>query len=61
MVYNPLVTRLLQECQGKAKTISGVEMFVAQAARQYELWTGLPAPRELMRDVVLQRLTSPLR
>jgi 3-dehydroquinate dehydratase/shikimate dehydrogenase len=59
MVYNPLVTRLLQECGGKVKTISGVEMFVAQAAKQYELWTGLPAPRELMREVALHRLTVP--
>jgi 3-dehydroquinate dehydratase / shikimate dehydrogenase len=36
--------------------ISGVEMFVAQGARQFELWTGKPAPRELMREIVLEKL-----
>ncbi len=61
LVYNPLETRLLRECRGKARTISGLDMFIAQAARQFELWTGLPAPQELMRDVALQRLRRPLK
>jgi len=38
--------------------ISGVEMFVAQAARQFELWTGHQAPTELMRGIVLRQLAS---
>lgn len=44
MVYNPEDTRLLREAriQGK-RTISGRTMFVAQAARQFEIWTGCPA------------------
>ena len=40
MVYNPLETRLLREARRGSTVISGVEMFVAQAARQFELWTG---------------------
>ena len=58
MVYNPLETRLIREAQRGSVVISGVEMFVAQAARQFELWTGHPAPSELMREIVLQQLAS---
>jgi shikimate 5-dehydrogenase len=36
--------------------VDGLAMFVNQAAAQFELWTGVPAPRELMRAVVEARL-----
>lgn len=41
LVYNPLQTRLLKfaELRG-AKTVFGLEMFVAQGLRQIEIWTG---------------------
>jgi shikimate dehydrogenase len=58
MVYNPLETRLLREGRGSSVVISGIDMFVAQAARQFELWTGRQAPSELMRDIVLRQLGS---
>jgi 3-dehydroquinate dehydratase/shikimate dehydrogenase len=58
MVYNPIETRLMREARSKAKVISGVEMFVAQAARQFELWTGLEAPRALMEAIVVERLSA---
>jgi shikimate dehydrogenase len=57
IVYTPLETRLL--CDAKAKglqTVSGVEMFVNQAAAQFEQFTGVKAPREVMRQVVMERL-----
>ncbi|HET6427141.1 MAG TPA: shikimate dehydrogenase [Phycisphaerae bacterium] len=57
-VYNPLQTRLLREAaEAGCRTVSGVDMFVNQAAAQFEPWTGKPAPRELMRQVVLDRLS----
>lgn len=58
-IYNPIKTRLLAcaEAAG-AKTIGGVEMFVRQAAGQFEAWTQRPAPRELMREVVERRLAK---
>jgi shikimate 5-dehydrogenase len=58
MVYNPLETRLMRESRDKAVVISGVEMFIAQAVKQFELWTELDAPRELMYDIVLKRLAA---
>jgi len=58
-VYNPLETLLLRQArQAGCHTISGLEMFVRQAALQFEAWTGRPAPLDLMRDVVVRRLRS---
>jgi 3-dehydroquinate dehydratase/shikimate dehydrogenase len=49
MVYNPLETMLLKRAreQGKA-VIPGIDMFIEQAVRQFELWTGDSAPRATM-------------
>jgi len=57
MVYYPLETRFLTEARGRGlTTISGLEMLVAQGARQFEIWTGLTAPRALMEQAVRQAL-----
>lgn len=56
-VYNPMETRLLREAKGRGcVTVSGVDMFVNQAVAQFEIWTGLDAPIDLMRNVVVERL-----
>jgi 3-dehydroquinate dehydratase/shikimate dehydrogenase len=56
-VYNPMRTRLLDQAQAAgAKTVGGIEMFVRQAAAQFEAWTGKSAPMETMRRVVEKRL-----
>jgi 3-dehydroquinate dehydratase/shikimate dehydrogenase len=45
---------LLQAARARGiATIQGVEMFVHQGARQFELWTGKPAPEAEMLRVVL--------
>jgi 3-dehydroquinate dehydratase/shikimate dehydrogenase len=57
LVYNPIETPLLKMARSKGLTaISGVEMFVQQGARQFEIWTGKPAPEEEMLRVVLHSL-----
>jgi 3-dehydroquinate dehydratase/shikimate dehydrogenase len=57
LVYNPIETPLLRMARQKGLTaISGVEMFVLQGARQFEIWTGKPAPEEEMLRVVLHSL-----
>jgi shikimate dehydrogenase len=59
VVYNPLETRLLKEAKAKGcKTISGVEMFINQAVLQFEKFTGIDAPIEVMRQVVMERLQA---
>ena len=53
MVYDPVETRLLQIARSKGLVvIPGIEMFVQQAARQFEIWTGKPAPASEMLSAV---------
>jgi 3-dehydroquinate dehydratase / shikimate dehydrogenase len=57
LVYNPIETPLLTMARQKGiPVIAGVEMFVQQGARQFEIWTGKPAPEEEMLRVVLHSL-----
>ena len=52
-VYNPRRTRLLTEAaRAGCRVVEGMEMFLGQAAVQFELWTGRPAPLEVMRRVL---------
>ena len=57
LVYSPIETPFLRFGRQKGlATIAGVEMFVQQGARQFEIWTGKPAPEEEMLRVVLHAL-----
>jgi shikimate 5-dehydrogenase len=59
-VYSPRETRMLREARARGAEIAdGVEMFVGQAMRQFEIWTGTPAPREIMETIVIERLSHP--
>ena len=55
MVYDPVETRLLQIARSKGiAVVAGMEMFVHQAAHQFEIWTGKPAPAgEMLRVVTI--------
>jgi shikimate 5-dehydrogenase len=57
VIYNPLKTRLMRDAEkAGCKTIPGLGMFVHQGAEQIRLWTGQEAPRDLMKQVVRERL-----
>jgi 3-dehydroquinate dehydratase / shikimate dehydrogenase len=59
MVYDPAETKLLKLAKERgAEVIPGSVMFVHQAARQFEIWTGKPAPREDMLRIVMLALTE---
>ena len=52
-IYNPPRTRLLADAaDAGCHTIPGGEMFVRQAAAQFQTWTGLAAPLETFRAVM---------
>ncbi len=54
MVYDPLETRLLREAKAAGcEIVGGLEMLLAQAVAQFETWTGLEAPLEVMKSVAL--------
>jgi shikimate dehydrogenase len=59
IVYTPLETKLLADAKSRGlQIISGVEMFINQAVLQFERFTGVDAPAEVMRRVVMERLQS---
>ena len=59
VVYNPLETKMLRQAKAKGlKVIPGVEMFINQAILQFERFAGSDAPEELMRNVVMEKLSS---
>jgi 3-dehydroquinate dehydratase/shikimate dehydrogenase len=59
MVYNPAETLLIRRAREQGKTVvPGLEMFVEQAVRQFELWTGESAPRAAMEKAALEALET---
>jgi shikimate dehydrogenase len=53
IVYNPRDTKLLKDAKAAGcRTIPGLEMFLHQAAAQFELWTDQAAPADVMRSVL---------
>lgn len=59
MVYNPIETALVRRATDQGLTvISGLQMFLEQAARQFEIWTGATAPRSVMEKVAIEALTA---
>jgi 3-dehydroquinate dehydratase/shikimate dehydrogenase len=60
-VYNPEQTLLIKQAREKhCVVVTGVDMFVRQAALQFEFFTGEAAPTELMRET-LKRATGAIR
>lgn len=60
-VYNPEQTLLIKDARKTdCMTITGVDMFIRQAAMQFELFTGEAAPEELMRQE-MKRTIGPVR
>ncbi|REK30149.1 MAG: shikimate dehydrogenase [Planctomycetota bacterium] len=60
-VYNPETTLLAKEARSQGCTVvSGLDMFIRQAALQYKLFTGHNAPLDLMRET-LRRAIGPAR
>lgn len=58
MVYYPLETAFMGQARSRGLiTISGLEMLVAQGARQFEIWTGHAAPQALMEQAARQILS----
>ena len=53
IVYAPLQTKLLQDAEeAGCLCVNGLEMLLYQGVAQFELWTGLTPPIDVMRDVL---------
>jgi len=59
LVYRPAETPLLKAaCFRGARTLSGLSMLLQQGAISFEIWTGRPAPREVMRAALSEAIRS---
>jgi shikimate dehydrogenase len=59
LIYAPAKTPLLLAArQRSVRAANGLGMLIHQAARQVEIWTGRPAPREAMSAAVLGALAG---
>lgn len=59
LIYRPLQTKLLRLAAARGiKTVSGVEMFLAQGIAQWELWMGSRAPDAAMRNAIRKALRT---
>jgi shikimate dehydrogenase len=59
VVYNPLETRLVKDAKrAGAKVVDGIEMLVHQGAAAFQMWTKQPAPVEVMRQAVLEKVAQ---
>jgi shikimate dehydrogenase len=57
IVYTPLETKLIADAKSRGlQVIYGVEMFINQAVLQFERFTGVNAPVDVMRGVVMEHL-----
>lgn len=53
IVYAPLQTRLLREAEAAGCfAVNGLEMLLYQGVSQFEIWTGLTAPVDVMRQAL---------
>ena len=58
-IYNPENTLLLKEARARqCRTVSGIEMFVRQAAAQFQRFTGQAAPLETLKESLRQGISA---
>ncbi len=57
LIYNPLETRLLKDAAAAGtKTLSGLDMFVRQAAMQFMLWTSTSPNTRYAADLITREI-----
>jgi shikimate dehydrogenase len=56
-VYRPTMTELLKTAEERgSRIIYGYEMLLDQGTKGFEIWTGMRAPKEVMRTALLESL-----
>lgn len=59
LIYNPPVTQFLRQAAAAGhKTVGGAGMLVEQGAAAFTLWTGIPAPKATMYQVMTEALAA---
>ncbi|HOM65750.1 MAG TPA: shikimate dehydrogenase [Ignavibacteriales bacterium] len=59
VIYNPFETKLLKIAASKgARTVGGMDMFIEQAAKSYELWLNKEFPRDIIKEFLIAKLEN---
>ncbi len=59
LIYNPTKTKLLELAQKQgARIVGGMKMLVSQAAKSFELWTGVEMPVEQISELLEKHISS---
>jgi shikimate dehydrogenase len=57
MIYNPAETPLLKAAKAAGcRTANGLGMLLHQGAKAFEIWTGQPAPLDVMRRALEEHI-----
>lgn len=57
LIYNPIATKLsVEAAKANVDFIGGLDMLIAQGAKQFEIWTGGQAPLDAMSAAVRKKL-----
>jgi shikimate dehydrogenase len=57
LIYNPLETKLLRVAKRRgARTINGLDMFIYQGAKSFEIWTNKQMPIEEMKSTIVEKM-----
>jgi 3-dehydroquinate dehydratase/shikimate dehydrogenase len=57
LVYNPQKTQLLRDAaEAGSSTVGGLDMLVGQARQQFEWWTGVCPPVDIMRAAAIRKI-----
>lgn len=60
IVYRPVTTSLIENAKyAEANVVYGYEMLVEQGAKAFEIWTGIRAPRDVMKKNLLGMFGEP--
>jgi shikimate dehydrogenase len=60
IVYRPVTTSLIENAKyAEANVVYGYEMLVEQGAKAFEIWTGIHAPRDVMKKNLLGMFGEP--
>ena len=61
IVYRPVVTDLIENAKyAQASVVYGYEMLIEQGAKAFQIWTGLPPPRDAMKKNLLGIFGEPI-
>jgi shikimate dehydrogenase len=61
LTYNPWKTQLLLDAEARmCPILNGLGMVINQGARAFEIWTGMSAPVEEMKAIVMEEIVKPV-